>query len=285
MFRLTCPRLGMPGKSMTHLLYLGFLAATTRDIALGVASIVLPLRHPAHVAKAAASADVLSGGRLLLGVASGDRPGEYPAVNMEFATRGDRFRDSVDYIRAMAEDCPCTELARGSLTGRADMLRKPPAGRLPLLITGGSQQSPNWVAQNGDGRMTCLRNPASQGRVVGDYRRRITEAGGQNKPVMQSLYVDVLADQGAEPRPIHLGFASEAPVPCGNTCARCGASGSITLPSTFVSTRRISKIPCSAWQTSCCQRSAFEGRQNDQDHAHHRRRRWHRPSDCAETGG
>ena len=48
------------------------------------------------VAKAAASADILSGGRLILGVASGDRPAEYPALNLPFADRGERFRDSFD---------------------------------------------------------------------------------------------------------------------------------------------------------------------------------------------
>ncbi len=70
--------------------YLGALATTNETIALGMASIILPLRHPVHVAKAAATADVLSGGRVLLGVATGDRPEEYPAMNMPFPDRGAR---------------------------------------------------------------------------------------------------------------------------------------------------------------------------------------------------
>ena len=202
------PSFGDAGQIFDPFVYLGHLVGATKSIALGVASIVLPLHHPAHVAKAAASADALSGGRLLLGVASGDRPEEYPAMNMDFATRGDRFRDSVDYIRAMAKDYPVAQTAQGSLAGRADMLPKPTGGRLPLLITGGSQQTPDWVAQNGDGWMTYPRDPVSQARVVGDYRRRIAASGGQNKPVMQSLYVDLQSDPSAAPRPIHLGFSS-----------------------------------------------------------------------------
>lgn len=156
----------------------------------------------------AASADVLSGGRLLLGVASGDRPDEYPALNMGFEERGERFRDSVDYIRAMAEDYPRRQTAHGTLSGGIDMLPKPASGRLPLLITGGSQQSPDWVARNGDGWMTYPRDAATQGRVVGEYRRRIAEAGLPDKPVMQSLYIDLVAQADAAPRPIHLGFRS-----------------------------------------------------------------------------
>lgn len=67
---------------------LGFLAGVTQRVALGTAAVVLPLRHPLMVAKAAASADHLSGGRLILGVASGDRPVEYPLMGIDFETRG-----------------------------------------------------------------------------------------------------------------------------------------------------------------------------------------------------
>ncbi|MDO6477998.1 LLM class oxidoreductase [Shimia thalassica] len=202
------PSFGDAGQVFDPFVYLGALAVATRDIALGVASIVLPLRHPAHVAKTAASVDALSGGRLLLGVASGDRPEEYPAMNMTFPDRGERFRDSVAYIRAMNDSYPTLENGYGSLSGGMDMLPKPQSGRLPLLITGGSQQSPDWVAQNGDGWMTYPRDAASQGRVVADYRARVARAGGENKPVMQSLYVDLVADAEATPSPIHLGFRS-----------------------------------------------------------------------------
>lgn len=202
------PSFGDAGQVFDPFVYLGALAVSTRDIALGVASAVLPLRHPAHVAKAAASADVLSGGRLLLGIASGDRPDEYPALNMGFEDRGARFRDSVDYIRAMADPYPQRDTAQGTLSGGIDMLPKPSGGELPLLITGGSQQSPDWVARNGNGWMTYPRNAAAQGRVVADYRRRISEAGLPDKPVMQSLYVDLVAQADAPPRPIHLGFRS-----------------------------------------------------------------------------
>ncbi|MGR3515228.1 MAG: LLM class oxidoreductase [Paracoccaceae bacterium] len=202
------PTFGDAGQTFDPFVYLGALSATTRSIGLGVASVILPLRHPAHVAKAAASADVLSGGRLLLGVGSGDRPEEYPAMNKAFPSRGERFRDSVSYIRAMAESYPTANTAHGTLGGGADMLPKPTGGRLPLLITGGSQQPPDWVAAHGDGWITYPRDAAAQGRVVADYRRRIAEAGGQNKPVMQSLYIDLQPDPDADPRPIHLGFSS-----------------------------------------------------------------------------
>ncbi|MEM6439974.1 MAG: LLM class oxidoreductase [Pseudomonadota bacterium] len=202
------PSFGDPGQMFDPFVYLGALATATERIALGTASVILPLRHPAHVAKAAASADVLSGGRLLLGVASGDRPEEYPALNMGFEDRGERFRESYDYIRAMAEAWPHRSGPHGDLDGRLDMLPKPSGPRLPLLVTGGSRQSPDWVAEHGDGWITYPRAAAAQGEVVADYRRRTAAAGAPDKPVMQSLYVDLAEDDDEGPSPIHLGFRS-----------------------------------------------------------------------------
>lgn len=202
------PSFGDVGQVFDPFVYLGALAHATHTIALGVASAILPLRHPAHVAKAAASADVLSNGRLLLGVASGDRPEEYPALGMSFSDRGERFRESLRYIQAMAEDHPLLKNPQGTLNGPLDMLPKPVGKHVPLLITGGSQQAPDWVAQNGHGWMTYPRSPEHQARTVAEYRARIARFGEVNKPVMQSLYVDILDDPHAPARPIHLGFQS-----------------------------------------------------------------------------
>lgn len=204
------PSFGDAGQVFDPFVYLGLLSAVTQDIALGVASIILPLRHPAHVAKSAASVDQLSGGRLLLGVASGDRPEEYPALAMDFADRGARFRDSLAYIRAVASERPEYSSSHGQLNGRMDMLPKPVAGRIPVLITGGAQQSPDWIAEHGDGWMTYPRDVASQARVAADYRARSAAANAPDKPVMQSLYID-LVDDDATPQPIHLGFRSGVP--------------------------------------------------------------------------
>lgn len=86
------------------------------------------------------------------------------------------------------------------------MLPKPTAGQLPLLITGGSQQSPDWVAQNGHGWITYPRNITTQAMMIDNWRLRTKAAGGFNKPVMQSLYIDLMEDANALPQPIHLGY-------------------------------------------------------------------------------
>jgi len=200
------PSFGDAGQPFDPFVYLGLLAGQTSRIALGVASVVLPLRHPVHVAKAAASADVLSGGRVLLGVASGDRPEEYPAFGVAFDARGVRFRDAFDSIERLWADAPAFENAFGSPHGGMDLLPKPPAGRLPLLITGGSQQHPDWIARHGHGWITYPRGIAAQAGILDDWRSRVAAAGGPIKPAVQSLYIDLDKDPQAPPRPIHLGF-------------------------------------------------------------------------------
>jgi luciferase-type oxidoreductase len=127
---------------------------------------------------------------------------------MSFADRGVRFRESLAYVRAMAGDYPAYRGAHGVLSGAMDMLPKPFGARLPILITGGSQQSPDWVAAHGDGWMTYPRDIAAQAKTVREYRALGAAENTQAKPVMQSLYIDLLAEDDAPARPVHLGFRS-----------------------------------------------------------------------------
>lgn len=197
---------GDAGQLFDPFVYLGALAAQTSSIALGVASVILPLRHPAHVAKAAASVDVLSNGRLILGIASGDRPAEYPALAVSYDDRGERFRQSYAYIRHAGMDNTSFENAFGAVGAGIDMLPKPVGNRLPLLVTGSSQQADDWVAANADGWMTYPRPGVVQSQLIDSFRSRIAAAGLQDKPVMEPLYIDLDERADSPPTPIHLGM-------------------------------------------------------------------------------
>ncbi len=200
------PIFGDAGQPYDPFVYLGYLAGQTSKIALGVASIVLPLRHPAHVAKSAASVDELSSGRLILGIASGDRPNEYPATNFNYHNRGERFRDSFEYIRNMKDSNPRFTNQYGSLNGDIDMLPKPVSEQLPLLITGGSQQNVEWIAQNGNGWMLYPRPADLQKKIISEWREFIEIKQAYQKPVMEPLYVDISKNPDETPTPIHLGL-------------------------------------------------------------------------------
>ena len=84
-------------------MYLSYIAAHTTDIALGTGAIVVPFQHPLVMAKRAATLDRLSDGRFLFGIATGDRPEEFPAFNQDKGKRGERFREHVEvYKKALS---------------------------------------------------------------------------------------------------------------------------------------------------------------------------------------
>lgn len=201
------PSFGDSGQTFDPFTYLGYLAGQTKDIALGVSSIALPLHHPVHVAKSAATIDQLSGGRMLLGIASGDRPQEYPAMNIEFTERSEKFREAFDYLRVAQESSPrLNNNAFGSLDGTVDILPKPAAGKLHLLMTGYSRQTLAWNAEHCDGWMNYPRTTQEQGYTVAEWRRLVAQFGEYDKPFMQPLYVVLEADNDFKPQPIQLGL-------------------------------------------------------------------------------
>ncbi|MBE1299181.1 MAG: TIGR03571 family LLM class oxidoreductase [Alteromonadaceae bacterium] len=203
------PNFGDAGQTFDPFVYLGFLAAQTKRIGLGVASINLPLRHPLHVAKSAASIDKLSGGRLLLGVASGDRPQEYPAMDFDFDKRGLRFRESFEYIRQMQSTVPVFNNVYGSLRGDIDMLPKASGEKLPLLVTGGSQQDPKWIAKHADGWMLYPQSAEIQQKIISKWHATLAEFNRLPQPVMQPFYLDLVASKQSRPQPIHLGLRTD----------------------------------------------------------------------------
>lgn len=201
------PSFGDVGQIYDPWVYLGYVVRHTRCIALATGSIVLPLRHPLHVAKAAASVDQLSGGRLVLGVASGDRAVEFPAFGLSAEARGERFRDSFRLLRRVwAESFPEVDSPFG-LLHQVDLLPKPTAGILPLFVTGSSRQPMEWIAAHSDGWVTYPRPLAAQSDVIAMWKRLVEDhTPGQFKPFVQSLYIDLVEDPHAVPMPIHLGF-------------------------------------------------------------------------------
>lgn len=202
---LFSPEFGDAGQIYDPWVFLSHIAAQTEEIALATGSIVLPLRHPLHVAKAAASVDQLSGGRLVLGVASGDRAAEYPAFGIDGETRGELFRESVRVLRAVwSEDYPEMETMFGRLDGSLDLIPKPTTESLPLLVTGYAQQSSDWIAEHGDGWVYYQEELEDLEEMVTEWRSATT----QNKPLVQVMHVDLDEDPNADPTPIHQGFSA-----------------------------------------------------------------------------
>ncbi|MBP1157003.1 luciferase-type oxidoreductase [Paenibacillus sp. PvR148] len=182
--------------------YLGYLAAHTEKISLATGSIIVTLRHPLHVAKAAASIDKISGGRLVLGAATGDRPIEFPSFSVNFDQRGELFREALSVIKNVwKQDFPVIQ-SPGVHMVSGDLLPKPDLRDIPVLVTGHSGQSMEWIAENADGWLYYPRNLFYQTSLIRDWRAHLDGF----KPFAQSLYIDLAEDPDEAASSIHLGF-------------------------------------------------------------------------------
>ena len=102
-----CDHLFWHGPVVEAFTALATAAATTTRCALGTAVLQLALRRPAVVAKTAASLQLLSGGRFVLGVGAGVHEGEFAAAGVDFASRGrqvDAALDELERLWAPADD-------------------------------------------------------------------------------------------------------------------------------------------------------------------------------------
>jgi len=200
------PSFGDLGQIYDPWVWLGFVAAQTTTIALGTGSIILPLRARVDLAKAAASVDELSQGRLIFGVATGDRPVEYSVFQQSFENRDENFRETFDFIRDVSKRPANWNNQHAALAQQLDVLPKSHAGRLPMFVTGHSRQTLDWIAEKADGWLMYPRPLAMQQATVNDWLRAVQAQGDSWKPFAQSLYIDLTEDADTPPKPIHLGF-------------------------------------------------------------------------------
>ena len=204
------------GQILDPFTHMAYLAGRTERIGLATASTVLTLRHPIHVAKQAASVDQLSGGRVALGVATGDRPEEFPAFKQRRSERAESFRDAVDYIRALwRPGTPRTTANRwGGVDMGTEMLPKPVGGGpIPMFVTGHCGQTPDWIAEHADGWMYYGQDLKTTEKLVRGWRDDVarlcgTDGSGRDvvKPYITTLTLDLLADPDAGAKPLRYGF-------------------------------------------------------------------------------
>ncbi len=203
---LHVPEFGDAGQVYDPWVYLSHIGSLTKQIGLATGSIILPLRHPIHVAKSATSIDNLFGGRLIMGVASGDRPTEYAAFNRDVNERNQRFSESFNFIRALNDDFPRIISSIGELTGN-DLLPKSYGKRLPMLVTGHSGgQSLQWIAETSDGWIYYPRPIGIVQQMVSQWRSLLRDLSLPDKPFAQSFYLDLHHNPDFLPTPIHLGY-------------------------------------------------------------------------------
>jgi len=164
---------------MEALVLLGFVASATRSIGLGTEVLVLPQRQPVLVAKQVSTLDMLSGGRVRLGVGTGWQSSEYEALGVPFRERGRRLEEAIELLRECWRDDPIDH--RGdcySVTAMAMEPKPPQGGRLPIWIGGAAPAALERVGRLADGWLApALTDPDAASQAKATIRAAAEAAG------------------------------------------------------------------------------------------------------------
>jgi probable F420-dependent oxidoreductase len=171
---------GPDGHWLEPLTVLTYVAALTSKIRLGTNILLAALRRPVVLAKAAATLDVLSGGRLDLGVGIGWQREEYEAAGLDFSRRGRLLDDSLEALRVLWRS-PSADLETPSLRfERIHMMPKPvQPGGVPLWISGRvNERVARRMARHGSGWIPWGEDAADPAASIPRMREAVARAGG-----------------------------------------------------------------------------------------------------------
>ena len=157
------------------LIWLAYVASSTRTLKLGTAILILPQRNPVITAKAVATLDHLAGGRrVLLGIGVGWLAEEFATLGVPFDERGARTDEYVAAMRALWSQ------ERASFSGRFVSFRDvycrplPPNRRIPIIVGGDTKAAARRAGRIGDGYFPARGAPAE---LYDEMRRAAVEAG------------------------------------------------------------------------------------------------------------
>ena len=157
----------------------GYLAALTERIELVTGVVILPQRQTALVAKQAAEIDVLSGGRLRLGIGVGWNAVEYEALGEDFTNRGARSEEQIDLMRALWASEHVTYDGRWHRITDAGLNPLPANRSIPIWIGGHADIVLRRTAKIADGWMPLI-PPDDNARAALEKLRGYTREAGRD---------------------------------------------------------------------------------------------------------
>jgi probable F420-dependent oxidoreductase len=181
------------------LVMFGYLAALTQRIEFITGVLILPQRQTALVAKQAAEVDVLSGGRLRLGVGLGWNAVEYEALGEDFHNRGRRIEEQIMLMRRLWTEPIVDFEGKWHRVDRAGLNPMPVQRPIPLIMGGLSDVVLDRAARIADGWFPIIRDPEGDRRLpdqISFLRERVRSYGR--------------APEGFEIR-VQAGFSSTTP--------------------------------------------------------------------------
>lgn len=172
----------MPGGADTGVLEpftaLSYLAAVTDRVILGTSICLIPQRNPVYTAKQVADLDLLTAGRVALGVGIGWLREEFEALNVPFADRGRRTDEYLQVMKSLW--CEPTSSFDG------DLYRLPPTRMYPkpvqtphppILVGGESRAAKRRAARHGQGWLSFNRLPGDCPAALEELDGELARAG------------------------------------------------------------------------------------------------------------
>ena len=185
------------------LIWLSYVAAATKKIRLATGVMILPQRNPLVTAKAVATLDRLSKGRMILGIGSGWLEEEFDALGVSFDDRGDRTDEYLEAMKqAWASD---TANYGGKFVNFSNVYSRPqPAsGHVPIIVGGHSRRAARRAGELGDGFFPG-RGQLDELAALFDHARHCAEESGRDPEALEFTaggptnpdYVEQLAEIG-----------------------------------------------------------------------------------------
>lgn len=156
---------------------LGFLAGVTTTIGLASGVLILPQRQTGVVAKQATQVDILSGGRLRLGVGVGWNHVEYEALNEDWKSRGTRQREQVEVLKKLWCDDLVTYQGRFHQFTEVNITPRPVQRPIPVWFGGSSDAVVKRAAQIGDGWMPIMAPDHEAEAKLEQLRNHLSDCG------------------------------------------------------------------------------------------------------------
>jgi probable F420-dependent oxidoreductase len=187
------------GPWLEPLTVLSAMAAVTSRVRLATGILIAPLRPAAVLAKTVATLDVLSGGRVDLGVGVGVgwQGEEYDAVGLDFSRRGDRLDDTIAACRALWSQLPAAIATPTVSFTETFCSPLPVQSRLPVWFAGTlNDRNLRRIVQYGDGWIPIMGAPLDDIRAGA---QRLRSAAGRPIDVQAPVPIAKAADGSRDP--------------------------------------------------------------------------------------
>lgn len=181
---------------LESLTLLSFVAGVTDRVRLGTGVYLLPLRHPTIAAKVTSTLDVLSGGRLVLGVGvGGEFPPEFEASGVPVNQRGSRTNEAISVLRKLWTENGVTHSGKHFSFGPVSVDPKPlQPGGPPIIVGGRKAPALQRAGRLGDGYISHMCSPEMYRENLDTIRQHAAAAGRRDVPFMTSAFIFTVLD-------------------------------------------------------------------------------------------